>query len=63
MFKRAQVVIDDDDLHAVVSICSIFLLIVAICSTVARLLTKFAVVHKLAFDDYMFIPALVSSMR
>ena len=63
LFNRAQVIISDGDLHAVISICSIVLLIVAILSTFGRIFTKLSVMHKVALDDYTAFPALVSVMR
>ena len=62
LFNRAQVIISDGDLHAVISICSILLLIVAILSTFGRIFTKFSVMHRVALDDYTVFPALVSVM-
>ena len=62
LFSRAQVLISNDDLHAVVSICSIVLLILAVLSTLGRIFTKLSVVHKVALDDYTAFLALVSSI-
>ena len=62
LFSRAQVLISDDDLHAVVSISSIVLLILAVLSTLGRIFTKLSVVHKVAADDYTAFAALVSSI-
>lgn len=59
---RGQVVINDGDLHAVVSICTIFLLIVAVISTFSHIFTKIAVTRRLALDDYAAFPALVSML-
>ena len=60
LFSRAQVLISDNDLHAVVSICSIVLLILAVLSTLGRIFTKLSVVHKVTLDDYTAFPASVS---
>lgn len=58
--NRGQVIIFDGDLHAIVSICTIILLIVAVISTFGHIFTKIAVTRKLALDDYAAFPALVS---
>lgn len=63
LFERDQVLIEEGDVHAVISICAIVLLIVAIVSTFGRIFTKFAVNHKLSVDDLAAFPALVSIMR
>ena len=62
LFNRAQVIISDGDMHAVISICSIVLLIVAILSAFGRVFTKLSVMRKVALDDYTVFPALVSVM-
>lgn len=58
--SRGQVIIVEGDLHAVVSICTIILLIIAVICTFGHIFTKFAVTRKLALDDYTAFPALVS---
>ena len=58
--QRSQVFITDDDFHAVVSICAIVLLIIAVTSIVGQIFTKITLHHKLALDDYATFPALVS---
>ena len=59
LLHRAQVLITDDDMHAVVSICAIVFLIVATISVFGRTFTKIAVVRKLSVDDHAAFAALV----
>lgn len=63
LFERNQVIVDSDDVHAIISICAIILLIVAIFSTFGQIFTKIAVVRKLSLDDITAFPALVSFVR
>ena len=51
------------DPHAVLSICAIVLLIIAIFGTFVRIYTKVAVERKLAPDDHLACLALVSHIE
>ena len=63
LVTRDQVLITNDDLHAVLSICSILCLIVPILAILGRLFTKILMVRKLVLDDFVAFSALVRAPR
>ena len=60
MIPRDQVLITDDDRHAVLSICTIMFLVLSIISFFGRLFTKRFAVGMFNRDDYIMLVCLVS---
>ena len=50
----------DDDYHMTVKLWALMLLAIAALSIFGRILTKIAVLNRLALDDYTALSALVS---
>ena len=61
LIPRDQVLVTDDDRHAVISICTIMFLVLSVVSFFGRLFTKRFAVGMFNRDDYIMAACLVGS--